>query len=64
MKSFLVGLQFLTRIHISGQTEWQEKDFGESVKWFPLIGWIIGFFVCMIYFFMKPFHTPMLPVPT
>ena len=44
MKSFLVGLQFLTRIHISGQTEWQEKDFGESVKWFPLIGWIIGFF--------------------
>lgn len=60
MKSFLVGLQFLTRIHVSGQTEWQEKDFGESVKWFPLIGWIIGFFLCMIYFFMKHLHTPLL----
>ncbi len=60
MKSFLVGLQFLTRIHISKQTEWQEKNFGESVKWFPLIGWIIGLFLCGIYFFMEPLHAPML----
>ena len=60
MKSFLVGLQFLTRLHFSTQTEWQEKDFGESVKWFPVIGWIVGIFLCLIYLLMKPLNTPIL----
>jgi len=42
MKSFLIGLQFLTRISIVRQTEWTEEDFGASVRWFPLIGAVLG----------------------
>ena len=42
MNEFLVGLQFLTRISIVVQTEWTEESFGRSVKYFPLIGAIIG----------------------
>ena len=42
MESFLIGLQFLTRITIKTQTEWTEENFGKSVKYFPLIGAIIG----------------------
>lgn len=60
MKSFLVGLQFLTRIRVSRQTEWNEKDFGKSVTWFPVIGWIIGAILCLIYFLMKPLDIPLL----
>ena len=42
MKEFLIGLQFLTRISIETQTEWTEENFGRSVKYFPLIGAIVG----------------------
>ena len=42
MKEFLIGLQFLTRIKIQSQTVWTEENFGKSVKYFPLIGAIIG----------------------
>lgn len=42
MKDFLIGLQFLTRISIEMQTEWTEENFGRSVKYFPLIGAIVG----------------------
>lgn len=42
MNEFLVGLQFLTRISIVVQTEWTEENFGRSVKYFPLIGAIVG----------------------
>lgn len=42
MESFLIGLQFLTRIYIARQTEWTEENFGKSVKYFPLIGAVIG----------------------
>ncbi|MCR5177246.1 MAG: adenosylcobinamide-GDP ribazoletransferase [Anaerovibrio sp.] len=42
MQSFLIGLQFLTRIHIVQQTVWTEEDFGRSVKFFPLVGAVLG----------------------
>lgn len=29
MNSFLVGLQFLTRIHISNSTVWKDEEFGK-----------------------------------
>lgn len=60
MNSFLVGLQFLTRIRLRIQTEWNEEDFGKSVTWFPVIGWIIGAILCFIYFLMKPLGVPLL----
>ena len=42
MNSFLVGLQFLTRIHIVRQTVWTAEDFGRSTRFFPLVGLVLG----------------------
>ena len=42
MNSFLIGLQFLTRIFVVKQSVWTEKSFGESVKFFPAIGAVVG----------------------
>lgn len=42
MNDFLIGLQFLTRIQLKKQTEWSPESFGRSVRYFPLIGLVIG----------------------
>ena len=42
MNEFLIGLQFLTRISVTNQCEWTEENFGKSVKYFPLIGAVVG----------------------
>jgi adenosylcobinamide-GDP ribazoletransferase len=41
-KDFFTGLQFLTRIRIVRETEWSAERFGRSVKFFPVVGLIIG----------------------
>lgn len=60
MNSFLVGLQFMTRIHISNNTIWKDGEFGKSVVWFPVYGWILGAFMCLIYYLLKPLDVPYL----
>lgn len=60
MNSFLVGLQFLTRIHLSSKVIWKDEEFGKSVMWFPVIGWIIGLFLVLIFQITKPLDTPIL----
>ena len=61
MNSFLIGLQFLTRIFIVKQSVWTEQSFGESVKFFPAVGAIIGIIcaaiVGAINFFGLPLFT-------
>lgn len=42
MTSFLIALQFLSRIQLAKQTVWTEEDFGRSLCWFPIVGTIIG----------------------
>ena len=44
MDSFLIGLQFLTRISVVRQEIWTEEAFGGSVRYFPLIGAVLGCF--------------------
>lgn len=48
MKNFITGLQFLTRIHIAKESEWSPESFGRSVKYFPLIGVILGIILVLI----------------
>jgi len=48
MNNFITGLQFLTRIHIANQSEWSPESFGRSVKFFPLIGAILGIILVLI----------------
>ena len=43
MHSFLIGLQFLTRIHLARQMEWTAEDFGRSSRFFPFVGLVLGF---------------------
>lgn len=42
MRAFLIGLQFLTRISVVRQTVWTAEDFGRSVRWFPMVGAVLG----------------------
>ena len=42
MHSFLIGLQFLTRIRLVRQKEWTAEDFGRSTRFFPLVGLVLG----------------------
>lgn len=45
MHEFITGLQFLTRIKLINQSYWEPDSFGRSVKFFPLIGAVIGIFI-------------------
>ena len=42
MNSFFIGLQFLTRLQVVKQTQWTSESFGKSVKYFTLIGFVLG----------------------
>lgn len=42
MHPFLIALQFLTRLPIRTQGEWQEQKIASSVLYYPLVGALIG----------------------
>jgi len=42
MRSFLIALQFLTRIKVASRLTWSDVDFGRAVVWFPAVGLLIG----------------------
>lgn len=59
MNNFLVGLQFLTRITVKKNLDWSETACGGSVKFFPLIGTILGIIYVIasyIIYFLLPEH--------
>ena len=65
MRAFLIGLQFLTRISIVRQEVWTEEDFGASVRWFPLIGAVLGLIyggVAGLFFLILPSYGITLPI--
>ncbi|SHK53427.1 cobalamin-5'-phosphate synthase [Clostridium cavendishii DSM 21758] len=56
MKNFILLLQFLTRIPININLEVNREDFADAVKYFPLVGFVIGVIdLCTIYLFSKIF---------
>ena len=64
MNSFLIGLQFLTRIFVVRQSVWTEKSFGESVKFFPAVGAILGIICAAIVGVLNFFTAGNLPLLT
>ncbi len=42
MQSFITGLQFLSRIRFIKQTTWSDDAFSKSVRYFPLVGAVVG----------------------
>ncbi|WP_144349984.1 adenosylcobinamide-GDP ribazoletransferase [Sporomusa termitida] len=55
MNDFFTGLQFLTRIRVIEQTDWSPDSFGRSVKYFTLIGAIIGLILAVINYALSQF---------
>lgn len=50
MRVFFIGLQFLTHISWVKQEHWTIEDFAKSVRYFPLVGLVLGLHYCMLVF--------------
>ena len=50
IKGFIILMQFMTRIPIPVNVEYDEEKLGKSVKYFPLVGAIIGVFLFAVNF--------------
>ena len=46
---FLLAIGFFTRIPVPSQANFQESDLNHSVKYFPLIGLLVGILAALIY---------------
>ena len=51
MKSFIMMIQFLTRIPINVNLDISEDDFLQGIVFFPLVGLIIGMFTVVFHYF-------------
>ena len=60
LEAFLIGLQFLTRIFVVKQSVWTEKSFGESVKYFPAVGAVLGIICAGVVGTINLLHLPLL----
>jgi adenosylcobinamide-GDP ribazoletransferase len=59
---FITGFQFLTRIPIKVQTQWKPESFSHSVKFFPVIGGIIGLLLSGTLYGAQNFWNVKLPI--
>ena len=50
IKGFIILMQFMTRLPIPVNMEYDEEKLGKSVKYFPLVGAIIGVFLFAVNF--------------
>lgn len=60
MKSLLLMITFFTRIPIRYNYEYDEKDLIKGIKFFPIIGLIIGFAMYIPVFFKNVLHGPVI----
>jgi len=54
MKKFLIALQFLTIFPVRIKSKIEDKDFGASLLYFPLIGLLIGLLLALSSFLLSP----------
>lgn len=50
MKTFILAVQFMTRIPININLDVKREDFKDTVKFFPIIGLIVGCFEAFVYY--------------
>ena len=63
MKRFLIALQFLTILPLNIKGKIEEKDFGRSLIYYPIVGLLIGLFLAGIAYisaFLPPLVTSVL----
>ncbi|MCE5287420.1 MAG: adenosylcobinamide-GDP ribazoletransferase, partial [Pelosinus sp.] len=53
LNDFITGLQFLTRLRLFQQNQWSAEGFGRSVKFFPMVGAIIGLLLTSFNFLLS-----------
>lgn len=61
-QDFITGFQFLTRVPIVVQSEWSVESFGRSVKFFPIIGGIIGILLSGFAYAVQSFWGVKVPI--
>lgn len=59
MHPFLIALQFLTRIPVISNSEWQAENTGKSLHYYPLVGLIIGVILMLVAYVLQN-QSPML----
>lgn len=59
---FITAFQFLTRIHLVTQSDWSPEGFGRSVKYFPLVGGIIGLLLAAVAYAVQYYGGNQVPV--
>lgn len=58
MKGFIIALQFMTRIPLFIEIEMDNKDFGRSSRFFPLVGLVIGTILALTYYLISGLFPP------
>ncbi|GKU26751.1 adenosylcobinamide-GDP ribazoletransferase [Clostridium folliculivorans] len=61
MKKFILIIQFMTRIPINLSLEVKREDFADAVRYFPLVGLIIGAIDLFVYIITSKVFHGMLP---
>ena len=59
---FLLAVQFLTRIPIPSAIPYSAERAGESVRYYPAVGALVGSIAALIYWFAAEFYPPMIAV--
>ncbi|MEG6585384.1 adenosylcobinamide-GDP ribazoletransferase [Dendrosporobacter sp. 1207_IL3150] len=59
---FITGFQFLTRIYVSKHADWSPEAFGRSVKFFPLVGGIIGILLAGLAYGVQQYKFEVFPM--
>ena len=59
LQLFLVAVMFYTRIPVSQKIGYSEENLQKSIKYFPLIGWMVGGLSALVYIGLS-----FLPLPT
>ncbi len=49
LQLFLTAIMFYTRIPVSRNLDYREESMNRSIKYFPLVGWIVGGFSALVF---------------
>lgn len=60
MQSFLIAIQFLTRIPVGVNVDWHDKNIAKSLLWYPLVGALMGGLLFLLANFMPASESEML----
>lgn len=60
MTKFIVALQFLTRIQVNSSIVIDERTFGKSMAYFPLVGLVIGLILAVSHYLLSLIFTPLI----